>query len=85
MRINDNTSGVTSISITPRDKGRANKPAPEIVEGDSVVLGFAAQYAEAQREPGAIEKALTLASRDGSYDPHPQQIASALMGKAFEQ
>ena len=84
MRINENISGVAGISTVPREVARGSKAAPQ-ASGDSVALEFAARYAEMPGEPGAVEKALTLAVRDGSYDPQPQEIASALIGKAFEQ
>jgi hypothetical protein len=84
MRINENIGGVAGVSITPRDAGKANRAAPE-TDGDSVTLGFAAQYEEALNTPSAVEKALAVAVRQGSYDPQPQEIASALVGKAFAQ
>jgi hypothetical protein len=84
MRINDNISGVAGISIAPRVVVRNGKTTPEASE-DSVALEFAARYAEMSGEPSAVEKSLALAVRDGSYNPQPQEIASALIGKAFGQ
>jgi hypothetical protein len=84
MRINENISGVAGISIAPREVARGGKAVPEASE-DSVALEFGARYTEMSGEPGAVEKALALAIRDGSYDPQPHEIASALIGKAFGQ
>jgi hypothetical protein len=85
MRINnDNMSGVAGASIAPRAVARTGKTAPATSE-DSVALGFIARFSETPSEPSAVEKALTLAVRDGSYDPQPSEIAAALVGKAFDR
>lgn len=84
MRINDNPSGVSSVAITRRDAGKTSRSASGNVSGDTVSLGFIDRCAKSLREPAAVEVALTATVRNGSYDPSAEEIASALMGKAFE-
>jgi hypothetical protein len=84
MRINENTGGIPGIAVTLRE-GRAAKAAAGAPASDSVALGFAARYAEALREPSPAEILLKAAVRDGSYQPEPRDIASALLGKGFGQ
>jgi hypothetical protein len=84
MRINDNTSGVSSVAITRRDGAKAGRSAFENLSEDSVSLDFADRCAAALREPAPAEVELTAAVRSESYDPSAQEIASALIGKAFE-
>jgi hypothetical protein len=83
MRINENTGGVPGIAITPRE-GRPGT-ATGSTEGDSVALGFAAWYGEALRQPSPAAKSLEASVRDGSYNPEPLEIASALLGRAFAE
>ena len=84
MRVNDNTSGVSSVAITRRDGAKASRSAFENVSEDSVSLGFADRCAAALRNPSPAEVALTAAVRSESYDRSAQEIAAALIGKAFE-
>jgi hypothetical protein len=84
MRINDNTSGVSSVAITRSDGAKASQSAFENSSEDSVSLDFADRCAAALREPLPAEVALTASVRNQSYDPSAQEIAAALIGKAFE-
>jgi hypothetical protein len=84
MRINEITGGISGLAITPRE-GPTAKAAAGASASDSVTLGSAVRYAEALREPSPAEVLLTAAVRNGSYDPEPRELASALLGKAFGQ